>query len=104
MNFDIDKHQSPWHIDVDRYTSKRAAGHEKGIPTMIHMYGTWLIGRHDAQDERNQMHLAAIREARIATEYRQNLAEAPGPASPAQRGALATAGTGSSIDLCGSCA
>ena len=71
---------------------------------MIHMHGTWLIGRHDAQDERNQMHLAAIREARIATEYREGLAQASVPARADRRLALATAGTGSSVELCGSCA
>jgi hypothetical protein len=68
------------------------------------MYGTWLIGRRDAQEERNLMHLVAIREARIATEYRQNLARADRPVAPARRVALAAAGKGSSVDLCGSCA
>jgi hypothetical protein len=71
---------------------------------MIRMDTAWLIGRRDAQEERILMHLTAIREARIATEYRQGLARAARPAVPARRVALAAAGTGSSVDLCASCA
>ncbi|OGO55089.1 MAG: hypothetical protein A2V84_04115 [Chloroflexi bacterium RBG_16_70_13] len=73
------------------------------------MYYEWLIGRRDAQGERDQMHLAAIREARIATEHRRAMAEAGTTAAPARRVALATAGTessvdlGSRVDLCASC-
>ncbi|MEW5992626.1 MAG: hypothetical protein AB1736_14965 [Chloroflexota bacterium] len=68
------------------------------------MDGTWLIGRRDAQEERNQMHLAAIREARIATEHHKGLAATTRPAAPARRVALASAGTASTVDLCASCA
>ena len=71
---------------------------------MIRMDTAWLIGRRDAQEERNLMHLVAIREARIETEYRQGLARADRSLAPARRVALAAAGTGSSVDLCASCA
>jgi hypothetical protein len=104
MNFDIDKCQSPWHIDVDRYTSGRAARHGKGRTTMIRMDTAWLIGRRDAQDERNLMHLVAIREARLTTERRSGLASTVRTAISSRRQTLAAAGTGSSVDLCGSCA
>jgi hypothetical protein len=104
MNFDIDKCQSLWHIDVARYTTAVLQGTGKGIPTMIYEDVAWLVGRRDAQDERNLTHLATIREARIATEYRQRVAQADRSAAPARRVALAAAGTGSSVDLCASCA
>ena len=72
---------------------------------MIHMHpDAWLIGRHDVQEERNQTHLAALREARLATEYRSGLAEMVRTAISSRRPALAAAGTGSSVDLCASCA
>ncbi|MCI0581281.1 MAG: hypothetical protein L0227_00055 [Chloroflexi bacterium] len=71
---------------------------------MIRFDDTWFIGANDAQEERNRMHLEAIREARIATEYREATAQAARLAGPRRRFALATAGSGSSIDLCASCA
>ena len=104
MNFYIDKYQSEWHIDVDRYTNERAAGHGKGTTTMIRMDTPWLIGRRDAQEERYQLHVAAIREARAATKDGQGLAGAARAAAPARRLALASAGTGSTVDLCASSA
>jgi hypothetical protein len=105
MNFDIDKYQSPWHIDVRRYTRERAGGHGKGTSTMIHMHpDAWLIGRHDVREERNQMHLAALREARLTTEHRSGLAQIVRTAIASRRTALAAAGTGPNADLCASCA
>lgn len=71
---------------------------------MIRMDTAWLIGRRDAQDERNLMHLAAIREARLTTERRGGLAGTVRTAISSRRQTLATAGTGSSVDLCASCA
>jgi hypothetical protein len=71
---------------------------------MIRMDTAWLIGRRDTQEERNLMHLVAIREARITTEYRDAKAQAARPAVPARRVPLAAAATGSSVDLCASCA
>lgn len=70
---------------------------------MIRMDTPWLIGRHDAQEERNQMHLTAIREARITTEYRAAMAEA-GAVAPGRRGSLATGGRRSTADLATNCA
>jgi len=72
---------------------------------MIHMHpDAWLIGRHDVQEERNQMHLAALREARFASEYRNGFAETTRPVDAARRTTMAAAGRGSSLDLCASCA
>lgn len=72
---------------------------------MIHMHpDAWLIGQHDAQEERNQMHLAALREAKLTTEYRSGLAGMVRAAISSRRPTLAAAGTGSSVDLCTSCA
>jgi len=73
--------------------------------TMIHMHpDAWLIGRHDVQEERNQMHLAALREARLTTEYRGGLFQMARTAISSRRPTLAAAGTGSSVELCASCA
>jgi hypothetical protein len=72
---------------------------------MIHMHtDAFLIGRHDANDERNRMHLVALREAKIATEYRESVAETSASAGPAGRAAMAAAGTGSNVDLAACCA
>lgn len=71
---------------------------------MIHMHPeTWLIGRRDPQEQRNRMHLVALNEARIATEYRQAVAATAAPAGSARRLAIAT-GTGSNVDLAACCA
>ncbi|HEX4898804.1 MAG TPA: hypothetical protein VFV53_10640 [Candidatus Limnocylindrales bacterium] len=64
----------------------------------------FLIGRHDAQEERNQMHLTALREAKLATEYRSGLASMVRTAISSRRPALAAAGKGSAVELCASCA
>src|SRR3989304_9144201 len=95
MNFDIDSHQSVWHIDVDRYTSAVPQGTGKGRTTMIRMDTAWLIGRRDAHEERNLMHLVAIREARLTTERRGGPASTVRTAISSRRQALAAAGTGS---------
>ena len=71
---------------------------------MIRMDAAWFIGRRDAQDERNLMHLAAIREARLTTERRSGLGSTVRTATSSRRQTLAAAGTGSSVDLCASCA
>ena len=72
---------------------------------MIHMHpDVWLIGRHDVQEERNQVHLAAIREAKLTTEHRSGLANTVRAAISSRRAAMATAGTGPNVDLCASCA
>ena len=71
---------------------------------MIRMDTAWLIGRRDAQDERNMAHLVAIREARLTIERRGGLASTVRTAISSRRQALAAAGTGSSVDLCASCA
>ena len=71
---------------------------------MIRMDTARLIGRHDAQEERNLMHLVAIREARLTTERRGGLASTVRTAISSRRQALAAAGAGSSVDLCASCA
>lgn len=71
---------------------------------MIHMHPeTWLIGRQDPQEQRNRMHLVALNEARIATEYRQAVATTAAPAGSARPLAIAT-GMGSNVDLAACCA
>jgi len=72
---------------------------------MIHMHpDAWLIGQHDVQEERNQMHLAALREARLTTEYRSGLVQMARAAISSRRASLGAAGTGSSVELCATCA
>jgi hypothetical protein len=73
--------------------------------TMIHMHAdAFLIGRHDLAEERNRMHLVALNEARIATEYRESVAQSARAAGPTRRSAMAGAGTGSTVDLAACCA
>jgi hypothetical protein len=71
---------------------------------MIRFDNTWFIGHNDAQEERNRMHLEAIREARITTEYRESMAKAAERRPASRRVALAAAGPASSVELCASCA
>ena len=71
---------------------------------MIRMDTARLIGRRDAQEERNLMHLVAIREARLTTERRGGLASTVRTAISSRRATLAAAGPGSGVELCASCA
>ena len=72
---------------------------------MIHMHpDAWLLGQHDPVQERNLMHRVALREAKIATEYRKGLAETTRTVSPVRRLATAVTGTGSTTDLAACCA
>jgi hypothetical protein len=63
-----------------------------------------LIGRHDPAQERNLMHLVALREAKLATEYRESLIETAGAAASVRRPSIRAAATGSSVDLAACCA
>jgi hypothetical protein len=72
---------------------------------MIHMHpDAWLIGQHDVQAERNQLHLAALREAKITTDDRGGLVRMARTAISSRRARLAAAGTGSTVEFCASCA
>lgn len=71
---------------------------------MIRFDNTWFIGGNDAQEERDRMHLSAIREARITAEYRESMAKAAQPRPASRRVALLAAGTATSVELCASCA
>jgi hypothetical protein len=105
MNFYIDNYQSPWHIDVRRYQRARADRHGKEAITMFHIdHDAWLIGRNDPVVERNRMHLVALQEARMASEYRSSRSDTATAPRAIGRVAIAAGGAGSSVDLAACCA
>ncbi|HEX9551073.1 MAG TPA: hypothetical protein VF971_08260 [Candidatus Limnocylindrales bacterium] len=70
---------------------------------MIRLDPTWPVGGVDPRDDRNRMHLVAIREARLDAEQ-QPARHATVAVAPNRRIALAPAGATSNIDLCAACA
>jgi hypothetical protein len=74
---------------------------------MFNLQYAGLIRQEDPAEARNRMHLIALREARIATEYRQSLADDVQLAA-SQRSAnlrlAARTGSGTTVDLAACCA
>ena len=63
---------------------------------MIHMHPeALLIGRNDPAQERNLMHLVALREAKISSEYRQSLIQTADSGVSVRRPAIRAAATAS---------